>query len=359
MSDTGPTPEQWPPIDLIAGLSLKTTADSESELDERVYSELPPGSKVIEITPSGASAWVQTVRIRTHQENGTSKDFFKKVQRGSVGRRMMLGTFASENAFYNFAPRNIPKPIAWGNYKSNEDMWFYLAEYHDMTDEVPDPQQFVSIIVKIHRESSGKSPTGKFGFEVPTHLANIPNDNEWEETWEKFFTKAMSRMLELEELAHGKDDQEFEELKEKLLTKIIPRLLRPLESDGRKVTPCLVHSDLWPGNCMPDVDTDEIMIFDSCAYWGHNESDLGSWRAPRYRMGKPFLKEYQKQMSMSYPEEDWDDRNALYAMRYDLLNSALFPNSKKFRNLAKDEMKRMSEKYPNGFNDFEKVTSEN
>ena len=184
---------------------------------------------------------------------------------------MMLGTFASEEAFYKYVPQNIPRPIAWGNYKSNKDMWF---------DEVPDVQQFVSIIVKIHQESAGKSPNGKFGFDVPTHLANSPNDNGWETTWEAFFAKAMRRMLEYEELSHGKDDQEFEELKGKMFTNIIPRLLRPLESGGRKVTPCLIHSDLWPGNCMPDADTDEIMIFDSCAYWGHNESDLGSWRAP-------------------------------------------------------------------------------
>ena len=227
---------------------------------------------------------------------------------------MMLGTFASEKVFYEYAPLNIPKPIAWGNYKSNEDMWFYLAEYHDMVDKVPDPQQFVCIIAKIHQESMGKSPTGNFGFDVPTHLANIPIDNDWEETWEKFFTKAMKRMLELEELSYGRADEEFEELKRKLLTRVIPRLLRPLESGGRKVIPCLIHSDLWPGNCMPDADTDEIMIFDSCTYWGHNESDLGSWRAPRYRMGKPFLREYKKRVGMSYPREDWDDRNVLYAM---------------------------------------------
>lgn len=183
-----------------------------------------------------------------------------------------------------------------------------------MVDEVPDPQKFVSIIVKIHQESMAKSPIGNFGFDVTTHLANIPCDNDWEETWEKFFAKAMKRMLEVDELSHGHDDEEFEELKEKLLTKVIPRLLRPLESGGLKVTPCLVHSNLWPGNCMHDADTDEVMIFDSCAYRGHNESDLGSCRAPRYRMGKPFLKEYQRRMGISYPEEDWDDRNALYAM---------------------------------------------
>ena len=43
--------------------------------------ELPPGTEVLEITPSGESAWVQTVRIRTRQKDGTSKDYFKKVQR--------------------------------------------------------------------------------------------------------------------------------------------------------------------------------------------------------------------------------------------------------------------------------------
>ena len=43
--------------------------------------ELPSGTEVLEITPSGASAWVQTVRIRTCQKDGTTKDYFKKVQR--------------------------------------------------------------------------------------------------------------------------------------------------------------------------------------------------------------------------------------------------------------------------------------
>ena len=125
MSEAGPTLKEWPPVDLMAGLSLKTTAKLESELDEKVRSgrfspslliplssivhlsrllvnfdravdsnlssgsfliilgyhvELPPGSEVLEITPSGASAWSQTARIRTRQKDGTSKDYFRKVQ---------------------------------------------------------------------------------------------------------------------------------------------------------------------------------------------------------------------------------------------------------------------------------------
>jgi len=65
---------------------------------------------------------------------------------------------------------------------------------------------------------------------------------------------------------------------------------------------------------MPDAETNDIIIFDSCAFWGHNEADLGSWRATRYKMGKPYLKEYQRVMGVSEPRQDWDDRNALYAM---------------------------------------------
>ena len=225
----------------------------------------------------------------------------------------MLGTYESEKAFFNYAPEHIPKPLAWGAYKSDPNTYFYLAEYHDMVDDVPDPREFVSIIVKIHQESMGHAPGGRFGFHVPTHLANIPIDNKWQDSWEAWYTIALQQMFSLEELSHEKN-AEFEALKELLFDKVVPRLLRPLESGGRKVVPCLIHSDLWPGNCMPDADTDKIMIFDSCAYWGHNESDLGSWRAPRYRMGRPFLKQYQKQMGMSVPEEDWDDRNALYAL---------------------------------------------
>lgn len=180
-----------------------------------------------------------------------------------------------------------------------------------MVDEVPEIGRFVSIVAKVHRESMGQED--RYGFDVPTHLANIPNDNSWQNSWESFFANLMIRMFQVEEKAHDRDE-ELEELKERILSKVVPRLLRPLETGGRSIKPCLIHSDLWPGNCMPDANTDEIIVFDSCAYWGHNESDLGSWRAPRYRLGKPYLKEYQRVMGVSEPRRDWDDRNALYAV---------------------------------------------
>ena len=229
------------------------------------------------------------------------------------GSKMMGGIYESEKALYDYSPDHIPKPMGWGVYAADPNKWFYIAEFHDMIDEVPEAKPFVSIISQIHKASMGKSPTGKFGFHVTTHIAILPNDNTWQSSWEVWFAQAMRKMIELEEMAHGKDDK-LESLKKDLFDKVIPRLLRPLETGGRSIQPCLVHSDIWPGNIMTDVDTDKIIIFDSCTFWGHNEADLGSWRAPRYKLGRPFFREYQKAMGLSEPQSDWDDRNALYAM---------------------------------------------
>lgn len=229
------------------------------------------------------------------------------------GSKMMRGIYEGEKALYDYSPEHIPRPMGWGVYASDANKWFYICEFHDMIDEVPEPKAFVSMISQIHKASMGKSPTGMHGFHVNTHIAILPNDNTWQSSWEVWFAQAMRKMLELEEMAHGTDPQ-LEILKKGLFDKVIPRLLRPLETGGRSIQPCLIHSDLWPGNIMTDVDTDEIMIFDSCTFWGHNEADLGSWRAPRYKLGRPFFKEYQRAMGLSEPDGDWDDRNALYAM---------------------------------------------
>ncbi len=226
---------------------------------------------------------------------------------------MMLGTYESESALFAYAPENVPKPLGWDKYRSDPNTYFYLAEFHDMVDELPNPLDFASLIAKIHRDSMGKAPGGRFGFHVPTHLANIPVENSWQDSWETWYTSAMKHMFDLEAMSH-EQYEELEELKNGLFNQVIPRLLRPLESGGRRVVPCLVHSDLWRGNCMSDADTDKVMIFDSCAYWGHHESDLGSWRPLRYRMGKSYLRPYFRHMIISPPEEDWDDRNALYAL---------------------------------------------
>lgn len=77
----------------------------------------------------------------------------------------------------------------------------------------------------------------------------------------------MKHMLELEEAAHGLDKTgKMQELKGLLLEKVIPRLLRPMETEGRSITPTLVHGDFWHGNTSTDVDTGAPLMFDASAF---------------------------------------------------------------------------------------------
>lgn len=320
----------------------------DKELDENVLAKLPSGTKVLSISPSGASAWVQTVRIETVLPDGRQIVYFMKGAPGDRGREMMHGTFESEKMMHTYAPDNVPKPIAWGTYMSMPDTHFYICVFRDMVDDLPGVSKLGALVSKLHLDSMGKSPGGKYGFHVTTHLANVPNDNTWCDTWEEWFTNAMRQMIQAEEKSHGPDDK-LKELTDALFAKVIPRLLRPLETGGREIQPCLIHSDLWPGNVKLDAETDQLLIFDSCAYWGHNESDLGPWRAARYRLGRPYMRDYHKRIPKSLPEEDWDDRNLLYAVRYDFLISALFPQDARFREMAMDGVRYLVEKFPNGY----------
>lgn len=230
---------------------------------------------------------------------------------------MMQGSFESESIFYEYISNYVPRPIAWGAFKANADKWFYLSDFvtFDETAGMPDKETFTKIVARIHKRSMGKSPNGKFGFHVPTHLANVPNDNTWQDTWETWYAQALRKMFELEEKTHGQDD-ELDFLKKQLYEKVIPRLLRPLESGGRQITPCLIHSDLWGGNVKINKQDRQPTFFDSCAFWGHCEVDMGSWRAGRYNM-PGYREEYRYgpgQDLMAEPKDAWDDRNLLYSL---------------------------------------------
>ncbi|KAJ5938438.1 hypothetical protein N7466_001572 [Penicillium verhagenii] len=85
-------------------------------------------------------------------------------------------------------------------------------------------------------------------------------------------------------------------------------------------------------------------MFDACAYWGHNEADLAICRNPRYKLGPPFIREYLKRVSISEPTADFDNRNAVYAMKFHALLSILYFKDGRFRQTLKDELKAVMAK---------------
>ena len=72
---------------------------------------------------------------------------------------------------------------------------------------------------------------------------------------------------------HG-SDEEMRHLHTIIVEKVIPRLLRPLETGGNEIQPCLVHGDLWDGNTSTNARTNEPLIFDGSSIYAHNECEV-------------------------------------------------------------------------------------
>jgi protein-ribulosamine 3-kinase len=220
----------------------------------------------------GESFWANTGRIDAELADGSACTFFIKVQSGGVGRDMLSSEHESMKALHAVTLEFVPRPIAWGVYESVPDTYFFLSEFREMRKDVlPGPETFAARLAKLHWESV--SPNGKFGFHVGTFAGNLPQYTDWEDSWEIFFAKSMRQAQDLEIKAKGYDP-EFHVLIPTLFDTVIPRLLRPLESDGRRVKPSLVHGDLWFANSGIDADSDEPLIFDACCFYAHNECTL-------------------------------------------------------------------------------------
>ncbi|KAH6681561.1 Fructosamine kinase-domain-containing protein [Halenospora varia] len=311
-------------------------------LDSSVLAELPPDCTVISTESHGVSFWANTGRIDVELADGRPKSYFIKVISKDVGKNMVHSEFESMSAIYDVLPDFAPKPIAYGTYESIPDTHFFLCDFQDMVEEMPDPHKFTARLATLHQNS--KSPNGKFGFQMSTYSGNLPQMNEWEDSWEVFFTKNMKWALKLELLAKG-HDPEFDVLIPILFDKVIPRLLRPLESEGRSIKPSLVHGDLWYANSGINVDTDECKIFDACCFYAHNEYEFGQWRPACNRFGAEYLAAYHSYVKISAPEEDYDGRLDLYKLRFNTHVSALFKENPTLREQMLGDLRDLVRRY--------------
>ena len=181
---------------------------------------------------------------------------------------MLRGEFASMNAIRQTVSDLVPIAVASGTYAMNKDVHFNLFGYIDMTGDIGQVEKLPATVAELH--SKGISPTGKYGFSVPTSQGALLQPNTWTSSWEKFFTDMIQRCFDWEQDMHGKVD-EMQRLFIALKEKVIPRLLRPLETGGRQIKPCLVHGDLWDGNTSVTVSTDKPVIFDASSLYAHHE----------------------------------------------------------------------------------------
>ena len=137
-----------------------------------------------------------------------------------------------------------------------------------MTDSLPNLATFLAKMAELHK--AGTSPNEKFGFPISTYHGNIAINHQWTDTWEEYFTVTTKALFELEQIAQG-PNEEIQALIEPFFAKVVPRLLRPLETGGRSIKPCLVHGDCWHGNAIMNAETNRPIIFDAACFYAHNE----------------------------------------------------------------------------------------
>ena len=192
-----------------------------------------------------------------------------KVYTTAKGQTQAIGEYESTTALHAVIPENVPKPIALGVLAKDPSKHFLVVEFKEMIEEMPPVPELASVIARLHNESI--SPNGKFGFQVPTSQS-LQLENSWCDTWEEFFTRAFRGTVKLEQEVQGVSD-ELQLLADETCAKVIPRLLRPMEIGGHKLKPTLVHGDLWHGNLGIDLMTDEVVLYDCCAFYGHHECE--------------------------------------------------------------------------------------
>ncbi|KAK2805641.1 hypothetical protein FQN51_009144 [Onygenales sp. PD_10] len=266
------------------------------------------------------------------------------------GMAARKGEYEATSEIHAVAGDFAPKPIAWGTFKSRPDAHYYICKFYELDEGIPEPAEFCARLAELHKLSV--SPNGKFGFHVVTYNGNLPQENGYADTWEQFFVNGFEHMLNLN-IERGGPWEEMEALRPPMLSKVIPRLLRPMETGGRSIKPSLVHGDLWHGNTAVDKQTGHPLIYDPASFYAHNEYELGNWRPERIKFPSRYFQEYHLHIPQSMPKEDYDDRNALYSMRFDLQAAALFPDVGSYRQSVVDEMKRLIAKYPGGYEAYE------
>lgn len=245
---------------------------------------------------------------------------------GDNGRRLCRGEYSALSLVNTLIPGMAPKAVGWGKYSSNcPETFFLIEDFHDLEMALPSPARLVRRVLQLHTQIS---PNAKFGFGVPTYDGIAPHPEGWESSWRVYFTRMVQKSVETDAAANG-TWPELTGAADHLLKCVVPGLLDPLQLGLNPIEPRLVHGDLWAGNIGTDKNTDEIMFLDVGCFYGHNELDLGMWR--RYgsqNLGQQYLDEYKQIFPPSEPQAEFDDRNRLYSIKFDLNASASTPSEK-------------------------------
>ncbi|KAI1852576.1 hypothetical protein JX265_003058 [Neoarthrinium moseri] len=336
-------------------MKVEVPAELTGYVDANILACMPPGTIIDSIRPHGSSYWSATAEIQATLE-GEPRSYFVKATQNKFGKKMFRGEYESAKAIHDACPDFCPPPIAWGTYQSVPNTYFFLSGFIDMLDDLPDLGLFPQKLAEMHMKAI--APDGMYGFHVQTMTALLPQYVTKSASWEEFFTGYMRHLMMAETFAQGPLSDELNRLETVFLERIIPRLCRPLETGGRSIEPRLLHSDLWDGNAAIEAETENPIIFDPSCFYGHNEFEIGVWRCPRHKTGKPYIENYHRYFAKSNPEEDYDGRNLMYLLSFETRASACWVGRGMFRESMICLLKELEQKFPESYEEWAKARGE-
>ena len=222
----------------------------------------------------GASGFSSTAKIKCAFPDGTLKHFFMKTGPGQDGAIMFEGEHASLNAIHNAVPRLCPASLAFGAL-DNSPGYFLVTEYLDFSARGKHSQagSGISLAAKLAQlhTTPAPIPPGQpgpvYGFPVVTCCGDTPQPNEFNTSWADFFAENRLKAILARSESRNGQDPELRHLVEATVQKVVPRLLGDDHlNGGRRVTPVVVHGDLWSGNkgraTRGGTDGEEEVVFD-------------------------------------------------------------------------------------------------
>src|SRR3954454_15230361 len=106
----------------------------------------------------------------------------KRVHQGEAGKTMVSSEFQAMSKLYEVIPEIVAKPVGWGTYESVLDTHFFVCEFHEMSENVPDVSDFPALVAELHKR--GVSPDGKFGLDLETFGGSKTHFVAVSDTWE-------------------------------------------------------------------------------------------------------------------------------------------------------------------------------
>ncbi|KAH6670666.1 Fructosamine/Ketosamine-3-kinase [Halenospora varia] len=327
------------------------------KIDPAILSALSLDAATSSIASHGGSGFASTFKIMSKGKDGKEKSFFAKTGKGKESEVMFTGEHNSLNAISAAVPSLCPKSYAHGTL-TNTSGSFLATDFLNLSSSSSSiPGSGLSLAEKLTKLHSTPAPMSEgyskpvFGFPVTTCCGDTAQDNSFKETWAEFYAEnRLKGVLKSAEKNNG-SDPELSKLVGTTAEKVVPRLLRNGHlKDGRTgqdIVPVVVHGDLWSGNHgrgSIDGGGVEEVVFDPSSCWAHGEFDFGIMKMFG-GFGGSFEKEYHNLKPKDEPNEEWEDRVALYELYHHLNHYSIFGGS--YRGGAVRIMKSLIRKYGN------------